>query len=486
MRSIMLVAFATIFIASDLATAHDLYGHGIWGGAQDCGYGVKPAKTLFEKDFEVNLLQDQIKEARDALKNKTKKLAQIKSRIPRYKKNVEKYLKPYAAQQVITHVEERDKNYLSYVGGDASTNPSPACSDNNPYSVNSQFCIEDRTCVAGSDKSKKEKGCVDGKRDAWTNDFVKDESGTPTQAGFVNLKICSDREAIPGKEQKKCKEWLDKYMKGYNEQVTLETEIDEIKSNIEELGDQLADRKSDLKSDPDSLIEYDKDETTEATAECKECSWIEKHSEAIRLIAGIGLPILGVYQAKKSAQQISEQNARIGYPTSPYVASSVMAGMMMQGMYGGVLGGIGSGGVGCAGGYYGGAMGPYGMMGPGNLFGTGLYGGIGGAFGYPAYMYGGGPFGAGPYMPGMGPWGMAGPFGNGGFPGGYGGVIGGAFGLAGGGFPYAGGYPIAGYPVGTAFGGGAYGGGYPYGGGAIGGYPFGGAIGGVFGGAYGG
>ena len=473
MRLSKLVVLTTLIFSGEaaLAYASDLYGHGIWPGAQHCGYGPAASGVHYDKDFEYRELNDEIKELQRDLKDKSRELSDIKRDLRDYKRDMESYLKPPAARQVISHIENQ-LNREDYTAG-RDNNPSPACSQHNPQGVDRMFCKNEDACDPNSPVDPTELGCVaDNKRDLWTNDYISYNSGEVAEG------ICSDHPAKPGVNQNLCKKKLRDFMNDQRRFDQLTGEVDMIKDRIKELKRDLSRRKRDIKREIEDGT-FVESEDTEAE-DCPNCSWVQRHSDTIRLVAGIGLPILGAYLGYQGAKGISEQNARLGWPTSPYMASGLAYPFIMQGLYGGVMGGMAAGGLGCVGGYYGGAMGPYGMMGAGGLFGTGLYGGVGGAFGYPPYLYGAGPWGAGPYMPGMGPWGIPGPYINGGFPMGgmmIGGVIGGAIGMAVGGFPYGGGYPIAGYPVGMAMGG-AIGGAM-----AMGGYPMGMAMGGAIGGA---
>lgn len=202
-------------------------------------------------------------------------------------------------------------------------------------------------------------------------------------------------------------------------------------------------------------------------AECDEPVYREKPSmwSNVSQLLGLGL---GAAAAYYTADKVSDKNARLGWPTNPYLGVQVGFPFVMAGIYGGILGGQSHGGYGCA----------------------NTVGGIGGgAFGYPPGMFGG-PVSGGMYMPGMGPWGMPGPWSGWGQMGG-GGFLGGLAAMGGmmGGYP--GGMMMGGYPggfPGGPFGGvaaaGGFAGGYP-GGMMMGGYP-GGFPGGYPGGVVGG
>lgn len=245
-------------------------------------------------------------------------------------------------------------------------------------------------------------------------------------------------------------------------------------------------------------------------------------------IAGAALTdIAGAYLQYRGYRYVSDQNAALGWDTSPLALGSYypFATARLYGAYRG--GGYGSGSWGCAGtmngGYPNGANGIWGAHGP-----YSPYGNAGGPFYAPqgcgfgcVNPYGGG---GGPFIPGVGPWGASGPWGGGGafpfnpfgggnsfgnpFGGGFGGgafgnpFMGGAFGSGGmglygqgpfGGNPFGGGFggPFGGNPFGGGFGGPSFGlqfgagFGNPFGGG-FGGNPFGGGFGGPFGGGFGG
>lgn len=218
---------------------------------------------------------------------------------------------------------------------------------------------------------------------------------------------------------------------------------------------------------------------------CDEPVYREKPSmwSNVSQLLGLGL---GAAAAYYTADKVSDKNARLGWPTNPYLGVQVGFPFVMAGIYGGILGGQSHGGYGCAG---------------------GIGGAGGGAFGYPPGMFGG-PVSGGMYMPGMGPWGMPGPWSGwgqmgGGFLGGLaamGGMMGGGYpggmggypGMMGGGMPggYMGNVAIAGGMGMPGMMGGGYpgmmGGGYPGGFGMAGGIGFLGGLGGGYPGMMGG
>ncbi|MCB9025976.1 MAG: hypothetical protein H6625_06640 [Bdellovibrionaceae bacterium] len=463
MRSILLVVFTTLYFSGEMAFAYasDLYGHGILPGAQDCGYGTSASKVHYDKDFEYRESNRELKEATKELQRKSRDLIDLKRDLKDHKSDAERFLKPFAAQQVIAHVEDQ-KSADHYRGG-VDGNYAPACSGNNRENVSGEFCREDQSCDGASPENAQMQRCHKegdkyvGKRDDWIK-YVDNYS-----SGYMSLAICSDYPTKTGKSQERCKKWLNDYMKDRDQLARTQAEVDLLKDRIKDLKRDIKRRKQGIKREiEDGTFVESEDESTEAD-NCATCNWFTKNAETIKLVAGVGVPILNSYLGYTAAKSISEQNARLGWPTSPYLAAGFSYPFIMQGIYGGVMGGMAAGGIGCSGGYYGGAMGPNGMMGPGGLFGNGTYGGMGGAFGYPPYLYGGGPWGGGPYMPGMGPWGIPGPYIGGGFP--IGGMLGGMMG----------GYPMGGGMMG----------GYPMGGGMMGGYPMGGMMGGMIGGAMG-
>ncbi len=487
MRRLLLALVATVFFSSELALAYasEMYGHGVSPGAQGCGYGNQTARGIYSKDDEYRELEKERKEVKKELKNLTKLKSRLKKKVRRHKKKSKRYLKPYAATLVDSHI--KDSRVVDGYRGGVDTNLSPACEGaDNPYSVNSKFCVPEVGCAnvaqaAGMGCHENPVGTPTNTRDEWTNKLIKNKA-----PGYVDGKICGIKHGIAGK-QEQCKEWLEEYSAESEELKLVLADIELKKEYVKDLSEQIADRKDDIRDEVEDGTFIATDDETEA-GECEDCSWFSKNSETIKMVAGIGLPILGAYMGYKGAKNISEQNARLGWPTSPYVSANMSYPFIMQGIYGGVMGGMAAGGFGCSGGYYGGARGPYGMGGIGGLYGAGLYGGIGmgagggGAFGYPGYMYGGGgPFGMGPYNAGMGPWGIPGPYVNGGFGmGGY--PMGGGFGMGGG--MGMGGYPMGPMgPMGGGFGMGGYPGmgmgGYPGGGMGMGGYPGGGAMGGM-------
>ncbi|MCB0348112.1 MAG: hypothetical protein KDD37_04715, partial [Bdellovibrionales bacterium] len=180
------------------------------------------------------------------------------------------------------------------------------------------------------------------------------------------------------------------------------------------------------------------------------------------------MPILGgaaaAYGGYRLNNEAIDRATNLGFTTNP-APSFLSYGwpMIMNGIYGGIASGIGSGMFQCGntmGGFFpGGAngmMGPYGM--------NGMMGQGGSAFGYPFGQspYGFNGYGGGPFMPGLvggysaGPWGIGGNLGYGvgipqimGMPGGGAMGFAGTAGLAGGfgfaGIPGMGGAGFAGY-----------------------------------------
>jgi len=243
--------------------------------------------------------------------------------------------------------------------------------------------------------------------------------------------------------------------------------------------------------------------------------------------ANIGVGLLGIYMGQRQTKMIAEYNSAQGFPTQNYASIGYGFPYIMNGLYGALGGGTGSGAYGCGstiggGGNWNGHMGMNGPYGAGGAY----PGANGNLWGYPQGMWGN-PQAGGMFNAGFSPWGMNGmgqggggfnPYGmgaagygvaaipammggGGGFPAQFGGAIGGGFGGAiGGGFPamMGGGFPAQ---FGGAVGGGfpaMMGGGFPaqFGGAVGGGFPammgggfpaqFGGAIGGGIGGAIGG
>ena len=127
-------------------------------------------------------------------------------------------------------------------------------------------------------------------------------------------------------------------------------------------------------------------------ADCEHCENRYRRApsmwdKAFNVLGLVGGAALSLYATDK----ISDKNARLGWPTNPYVGLSVGYPFLMAGMYGGILGGQSSGGYGCAG-------------------TMNWNGGAGGVFGFPNGM-GGAAIMGGLFNSGMGPWGVAGPWG---------------------------------------------------------------------------
>lgn len=155
-------------------------------------------------------------------------------------------------------------------------------------------------------------------------------------------------------------------------------------------------------------------------------NWLEVGGN---LLLGIG----SMYFGNQQQRYISDNNAKLGFPTQSYPAIGYGYPYFMNALYGAVGGGMSSGGFGCGGGIGGGMGG-------------------GGAFGYPNGMMGG-PMGGGIFNGGFGPGALG--YGNM-MGGGYmmGGPMGGGYMMSGGMMMPGGGYMMPGYMMGGPMGGG--------------------------------
>ncbi|MCH2534592.1 MAG: hypothetical protein MK008_09145, partial [Bdellovibrionales bacterium] len=209
--------------------------------------------------------------------------------------------------------------------------------------------------------------------------------GFSNSDGTLNTGICNVNVPIhnSSRDAGECR-------KAIEEMNSLSSELQAKMMDLETLDYAIEDAEDALRALEDDVFDELVAEGKILEVECENCEqpvYREKPSmwSNVSQLLGLGL---GAAAAYYTADKVSDKNARLGWPTNPYLGVQVGFPFVMAGIYGGILGGQSHGGYGCAG---------------------GVGGAGGGAFGYPPGMFGV-PFRVRIYMPGMGPWGMPGPW----------------------------------------------------------------------------
>lgn len=168
--------------------------------------------------------------------------------------------------------------------------------------------------------------------------------------------------------------------------------VGELEGELSRLNIEKADKQSEYKDAvKESREEYRRTLTEGGCLECmmqgqsyyqqqRKPNWLEVGGN---LLLGVG----SMYFGNQQQRYISDNNAKLGFPSQTYPAIGFGYPYFMNALYGAVGGGMSSGGFGCGGGMGGGggAFGyPPGMM--GGPMGGGLSNGGSGAFGYPSGM----------------------------------------------------------------------------------------------------
>ena len=227
----------------------------------------------------------------------------------------------------------------------------------------------------------------------------------------INGSIC--RQGVdqgPGFNGSACSELIKKWYQkkaaveeAQAEMAQAELERDSLKAEKKELAEEIREAKREARE------EYRR---TVSEGGCVEC--MVQNSSRYQQSSGVNWPsVLGntalglgaMYFGQQQQRYISDNNAKLGFPTQTYPAIGFGFPYFGNALYGALGGGMGQGGFGCGSGF-------------GNGGGGGLGGG--GAFGYPGGMMGN-PMGGGMFNGGFGPgalgFGQNGSFMNGGIGG---------------------------------------------------------------------
>ena len=396
MRIAMPVATVMTFAVSAQAQQ---WGMGYYGGMQACPYNYGGAEGSSSIQDDISEKQEAIKEAKYQMKSKSSELKTLERRLKRNREDVEEVVSTDYTEQIFKHIDE-DLRLCQYEGMEVQ-----AQGDQGGVAVSTCGALPANETLTG-----------------FTTEQWK-RIADPKKSGSINGRVCTEfRTSEKGRRTPQdCQKALVEYKKNSDRAAKLRSEIDGLKSSVENLTDDIADLKKDYR-----------EEQREARREaleggyCENCaaqgsgySYRKPETNWGSVLANVGVGLAATYLGYRSQEMIADHNASIGFPSNPYPAWGFGLPFLLNGAtealgggggYGAIGGGIGAGGFGCAG-NNGGA---YGMMGPyGGANGNGMWGN-------PYAMGGFNPYGGGMYAGGMGPWGMNGPMGGmmGGFPGG--------------------------------------------------------------------
>jgi len=426
-----------------------MYGSGYWGAMQGCNYPWSRGRNAVSMSDEEEDVRDKIQDLQKTVATKKLDLKRAELDVTQSRRKLDKIFDSEVTEFVLdTHFSQ--ENQCSVY----NTNPAdPKCATGGTSSSSGKPDSSQNSSNPKADCPSQVE-VVEKLRLRWTTATANSPALCVSGKGNVNVDaMCADRSLKierPLYKDQDCKKELVAIKKNMAKRDKLQGEVEDLENQVKDLALLIKDirerekierefKARNTESDCPTCDEYSRGYTYRSTKR----DWPE-----IAMNVGLGLA-LG-YVGKKYDESAMEYQAQLGYPPTQGYPTAVSLGFpfIMNGVYGAVVGGSGSGGFGCAGGMNGGGF-PWGAGGGmGGPFGgpMGAYGplaSMGGALGYPANMYGT-PWGGGMYPGGYGPNGMfAGP--HGGYP--YGmipglavnGMVNGGIGI-----PMSGGYPMYG------------------------------------------
>lgn len=236
--------------------------------------------------------------------------------------------------------------------------------------------------------------------------------------GEVKTSICNISEGIEsiprGRNSGSCEKYLSAWQEKKREEEDLKAEKLRLEAVIKELEALTKVKKAELR---DAIKEYQREQRESMTeGGCLDCIvsggpvYTPKKPTIWETIGNFALAGLSIYGGMQSSKYIADQNARLGFQSTPMplMGATMTYGwpFIQAGLQGVLPGGMGQGSFGCAGTAFNGGqpMGPYGMAGPYGMMNP--YGMNGfspnSMWGMPQNMYGS-PYGMGMFMPGAGP-----------------------------------------------------------------------------------
>lgn len=414
--------------------AQQQYGSGIWPGQQGCQMESGPAPGASDESDETDAIKKRLAMQKKKKTELDRKLSRLKSDATKAKRAVDKRLNGDVASQVFQHLDQPDLGPRSYScdagsAGGAVTNPVPGEANPGGSGTPGSSVGTGGSSASAAQIPLQQGGpfCGPNGRNFWAEYALA--------GGQVKDSICDVKAWVKiSADSFDCKSGLQDYVEAKRDMEETREELNGVKGEIKALERELADTRS-------RIAELREAEETEG-GYCATCTPARRggpRTSGWQVAAGLLTAAAGGALGYFGGKYAVDQNAKLGWPTSPYWVAGMAYPMIASGIYGAVGGGM-MGGVGC-----GGTVGPGGMMAGGmpGAFGAapGLYGGMGGMpmggmMGYPGMMAMGGGIAIG--MPAMG--------GYGGYPGMMGGYPG-MMAMGGGiaiGMPAMGGY--GGYP----------------------------------------
>ena len=396
-RNFAIVLALSAFFVVNLAQAQ--WGTGMYGGMQSCGYPTADADGASSYIDELREIADQIKEVQEKIRTLKKEKRESEKEIIKYKATMERSFNADGMDIINTHVDEG-------------------------YSCRSYKGIGDKVAESGSTT-----GAVNG-ADVKQNDIGNIEPNKvinletlksicpADKTNLVGNKLCNVKTLFIAEsikiDKSACSAAVNNYPKSVREVKVLTAQIEALNESVKLLKKQMTDaRKVAVEDIKDALRER-----TEGGI-CLECltsssaTYQKRETDWPGVAANVFTGLAGLYMGYKTNQMVSDYNSSIGFASQPNISSMAMGfPYLLNGVYGALGGGVGSGAFGCGGTVGGGGNwnGPYGMAGPFGMGGLYNPGAAMGPWGYPQGMVGAG-MGGGMYMPGMGPWGMNGPWG---------------------------------------------------------------------------
>ena len=388
MKRSFLFLMMLMFVAHEHAFAQYMpqqqqqYGSGIWPGQQGCQMENGPAPGASDESDETDAIKKRLAMQKKKKTELDRKLSRLKSDSVKAKRAVDKRLNPDVSSQIFEHLDRPDLSANSYScnaasAGSTQTNPNPGDGTQGASGSPAQIPLSQETF------------CKDG-----TNLWAR----YALAGGQVRDSICDVRGWTRGGDSFDCKSGIQDYVEAKREMEEVREELNGVKGEIKALERELADTRA-------RIAELKESEETEG-GYCATCNMARRggyRPSGWQVAAGLLTAAAGGALGYFGGKYAVDQNAKLGWPTSPYWVAGMAYPMVAAGIYGAVGGGV-MGGVGC-GGTFGPGGGMYGGM-PG-AFGAapGLYGGMGGMpmggmMGYPGMMAMGGGIAIG--MPAMG------------------------------------------------------------------------------------
>lgn len=348
-----------LLLLSPVAWAQ-MWGTGMYGGMQACGYPQQVSQGAVSEDDSVREAREAISELQAQLKAKKSEKKKVDRQTDKARQDIEKGISDEHVGFVLEHIENS------------------------------------RQCMAYKDFQGVEQSHSSGDEGTATipqgnmtpiQSFSLDEWRTycdRSRAGSVNGALCVDAKLQKREGRSNasvCKKSLVEYRKNYALQDKLQGEIEDLEARIKDAKEEFTDARKQAAEDRKSNTEGGV--CVECMARSNGNSVVQPQTNWASVIGNVGVGLASIYMGYKTNKMISNNNANLGWPTDPYATQgygyglgAIATGMGQvlgggSGIYGSISGGMSTGSFGCAGNN----GGPYGMMGPyGGMNGNGMWG----------------------------------------------------------------------------------------------------------------